>query len=438
MNNADSSGPASAATWIVKSAFAGARRGPSVASAEGATRQPRKVRRRMRTHIWSSAGSLLRSAHESSAERPTRRWSTEPHAESWQFVKLDERILPRAWLMASSWRRPLGLDGRCEVAVRLGGVNRGLRLHERDSYDDRAGFVDSVRKVRPRGRVRCRGREKRANAITWSRPSFLSSPRGTTWVPSLTLLSLLALSTMLSRLRRTHDELGQHCGPPPPRLPNPLRPRAHKTRPRCCRRGEVEEAMILVTRDDPLGAFIRRFNCARRHPALGVVRASRSLQAEVVRSPPPAPASRSASSGIPSAMRANHRYYPCVRPSCASRLQALTRIAASQASIQATFSNKTYVSQGTPRYPKLHHALEVLRQRAPPRRALHARGRLALADATLSTSYKSSSRKQGKIISPTVPGCAARFPRSPPSLSAGFIPVPPLAPCSAARRRMWT
>jgi hypothetical protein len=77
MNEADSSGPASAATWTVKSAFAGARRGLSGSSGEGATRQPRKVRRRTRTHIWSSAGSLLRSAHESSAGCPTSGWSTE-------------------------------------------------------------------------------------------------------------------------------------------------------------------------------------------------------------------------------------------------------------------------------------------------------------------------------------------------------------------------
>jgi hypothetical protein len=62
-----------------------------------------------------------------------------------------------------------------------------------------------------------------------------------------------------------------------------------------------------------------------------------------------------------------------IRCMCCSRVsgvQALTRFAASQASIQATFSNKIYVSQGTPRYPKLHHALEVRRPRAPPRRAL--------------------------------------------------------------------
>jgi hypothetical protein len=53
---------------------------------------------------------------------------------------------------------------------------------------------DNMRTVRPRRRDRRRGREKSGNAITWSSPSFLSAPLGTTWVLSLTLVSLSSLS----------------------------------------------------------------------------------------------------------------------------------------------------------------------------------------------------------------------------------------------------
>jgi hypothetical protein len=94
--------------------------------------------------------------------------------------------------------------------------------------------------------------------------------------------SLLALSTVPSGLHRTHDALGQNCGAPPSRPPSPLRPRARKSRARCCRRGEVEDAMIQGDRDDARGVFIRISIVSGVFQLLEVLRACRPLQAEVL------------------------------------------------------------------------------------------------------------------------------------------------------------
>jgi hypothetical protein len=147
--------------------------------------------------------------------------------------------------------------------------------------------------------------------------------------------------------------------------------------------------MIKVTRDDALGAFIRLLNRQ-------IARASSNSWSGAC-----VPA---AASGGSTLTVAGASFSSCItrhpshevmliidiiykRPSCASSVQASTRLAPLHASIQATFSHKMYVSQGMPRYPKLHHALEVA-------------------------------------------VCAHRH--------AGFIPVLSPAPCSAARRRTLT
>jgi hypothetical protein len=219
--------------------------------------------------------------------------------DSWSFVKLDERKYVAVGLAYGGELAATARAGRRKEAARLRGMERGLRLHERDSYGDRAGGPDSMRKVRPRRRDRCRGKEKSANAVTWSRPLFLSSPLGTTWVPSLSLLSLLARSTVPSRFCAHQDALNQHRGPPPPRLPKPPRPRARNTRPRCCRRGEVEDAMIQRDQEDALGAFIRISIVPGVSQLMErCVRTIRCKRRYYMRSPPPAPASRSASPGI--------------------------------------------------------------------------------------------------------------------------------------------
>jgi hypothetical protein len=137
-------------------------------------------------------------------------------------------------------------------------------------------------KVRPRRRDRCRRGENLKRGRTRSRGRVHSfspfrSPLGTTSVLTLFLLSLFVLSTVRCRLHRSHHTHIEDCGPrPPPRVRFALR--ARRPGPCCCRRGEVEDAVIQVVHDDAGGR-------AASSTCLGS-RASPSLQVETIRSPP--------------------------------------------------------------------------------------------------------------------------------------------------------
>jgi hypothetical protein len=119
--------------------------------------------------------------------------------------------------------------------ARLGGMQRGMTVCESDSNSERAGAPEEARRVWTRKRDRRRRRRNCTDAITWSRRLFLSSPLGARHNVGAYALSLLALSILSPRLRRSHDAFSQHCGLRPlPRLPIDSRARARRIRPRSC------------------------------------------------------------------------------------------------------------------------------------------------------------------------------------------------------------
>jgi hypothetical protein len=139
-------------------------------------------------------------------------------------------------------RRPAGLSGRCRRLcprhclrqtrgkpasseqrlrvragqarrrrdARLGGRQRGTTICASDSNSQPAGAPEEAMRVWPRRRHRRRGRS--AHAITWPRRLFLSSPLGTTSVPTLFLSSPQASCRLAFAALTTHSvKLAARC-----------------------------------------------------------------------------------------------------------------------------------------------------------------------------------------------------------------------------------
>jgi hypothetical protein len=200
-------------------------------------------------------------------------------------------------------------------------------------------------------RRRDRRREKSAHAITWSRRLFLfslfSARRRNVGAYAL---SLLPLSILLPRLFRSHDAFSQACRSPQPRVPRPL-PAPAPTEPARAR-APCAEARSRTLRSmlgaATLVAHLFASLPGRPLQSHGAPRASRPSAASKVDVltaasfslfPPP----HSWHKAMLERYLCPHQYRSFVSPSGASRAQALTRSAASQTSVRATSSEKTYI-----------------------------------------------------------------------------------------------